>query len=269
MNLKMFFAALFSPKNVLCAFIIIILAKILMGVKIYNIGSFMNTNFFYIYLIGFLLMVVLTINTTFNEKFREGYEKNQKVRSIRRLNSLCNQKWYEVKKHVPYSQYAKIKKLIVEKEDIVTSFYKSEKTYVKEKTTEQYLQLTKSYIELFDNYSRLENEKDGNFQDVISRLNNNTRKIGFIKDPKTCESIKKMIDMDEKIIERLKNSKLEKERLKTNLEYIESTLMMLKSQILSAVESEEIIEKVEEVLKETEALDNVLEERKRRIGRKM
>jgi hypothetical protein len=69
--------------------------------------------------------------------------------------------------------------------------------------------------------------------------------------------------MDEKMINRVKDEKKDLERISAKLEYIESTVNMFKHQILSSIESDEMLEKLEKAVNEATALDNVLEDRRR------
>ena len=69
--------------------------------------------------------------------------------------------------------------------------------------------------------------------------------------------------MDERLITRLKDEKKELERIGVKLDYMESTVNVFKHQILSSVENEEMLEQLETVVNEAEALDTVLEERRK------
>ena len=77
------------------------------------------------------------------------------------------------------------------------------------------------------------------------------------------DDIRKIIEMDEKLINRLKDEKKDLERISAKLDYMESTVNMFKHQALSSVESEEMLEKLETAVNEAEALDNVLEDRRK------
>jgi hypothetical protein len=70
--------------------------------------------------------------------------------------------------------------------------------------------------------------------------------------------------MDEKIIVRIKEEKLDLERISAKLNYMESMVNMFKQQILSSIESEDMLEKLETAVNEATALDNVLDERRKR-----
>ena len=77
------------------------------------------------------------------------------------------------------------------------------------------------------------------------------------------EDIKSIIEMDENTIQRVKDEKNDLERISARLDYIESMLGMFKHQIISSIESEEMVEKLETAVNEATALDSVLQERRR------
>ena len=60
----------------------------------------------------------------------------------------------------------------------------------------------------------------------------------------------------------MKNEK-DLERISARLDYMESTVNMFKHQIMSSIESEDMLEQLETAVNEAEALDAVLDERRR------
>jgi hypothetical protein len=114
------------------------------------------------------------------------------------------------------------------------------------------------------NYSiRSKELSEINISDLMNKINANRRKISFMKDDRMLDDIRNIIEMDEKAIERVKDEKNELERIHARLDYIESMLGMFKHQIISSIESEEMVEKLETAVNEATALDNVLQERRR------
>jgi len=67
--------------------------------------------------------------------------------------------------------------------------------------------------------------------------------------------------MDEKIINRFKEEKNDLERLDVKLDYIKSTIDMLKHQINSTLDSQDTLESIESILNEAVAFESVLYER--------
>lgn len=199
-----------------------------------------------------------------SRKFHEEFNRKQKIRRIQDLNYACLRLSSEAKKHTNSAYYQKLRRVMEDKNDIVDSFFRGEKSYLKEKIVEQSLNLVVSYIKLLTNFcirSRELSEVD--ISEITSRINSNMRRLNFIKDPNASEDVKKVIEMDEKIINRLKEEKKELERISTKLDYMESTVNMFKHQAISSIESEEMLEKLETAVNEAAALDSVLEERRK------
>jgi hypothetical protein len=84
-----------------------------------------------------------------------------------------------------------------------------------------------------------------------------------MKDERMVSDISSIIEMDEQVIQRVKDEKNELERIHARLDYIESMIGMFKNQIISSIESEEMIEKLDTAVNEATALDSVLQERRR------
>ena len=158
----------------------------------------------------------------------------------------------------------KLKKVMDDKNEIVDSFFRGDQGYLKEKITEQTLNLVVSYLKLLNNFCIRSRELSAvDVSTIAGRLNANTRKLGFTKDVHMQDDLKKIIEMDEKLINRLKDEKKDLERISAKLDYMESTVNMFKHQSLSSIESEDMLEKLETAVNEAEALDNVLEERRK------
>ena len=152
-----------------------------------------------------------------------------------------------------------------DKDDILNSLKRGdERSYLKEKIVEKSLNLVISYIKLMTNYSiRIKELSELNTNDLMNKINANRRKLSFLKDERMIEDIKSIIQMDENNIQRIKEEKNELERINARLDYIESMLGMFKHQIISSIESEEMVEKLETAVNEATALDSVLQERRR------
>jgi prefoldin subunit 5 len=61
----------------------------------------------------------------------------------------------------------------------------------------------------------------------------------------------------------MKDEKKELERIGAKLDYMESTVNMFKHQIMSSIENENMLEELETAVNEAEALDTVLEDRRK------
>lgn len=213
---------------------------------------------------GIAAYLVLVGQTLLSKQFHEDFNQSEKIRHIQDINYACLKLSNEVKRNTNSTYLQKMKKVMEDKNDIVDSFFRGERGFLKEKITEQTLNLVYSYLKLLNNFCIRSRELSSvDVSAVAGRINANTRKMGFTKDINMVDELQKIIDMDEKLINRLKDEKKELERISAKLDYMESTVNMFKHQAISSVESEEMLEKLETAVNEAEALDNVLEDRRK------
>ncbi len=213
---------------------------------------------------AFAVYAAFVIQTLNSKNFHEDFNKKEKVRHIQDLNYSSLKLSNEAKRNTNSTYLQKLKKVMEDKNDIVESYFRGERGFLKERITEQTLNLVVSYLKLLNNFCIRSRELSSvDVSAVANRINTNTRKLGFTKDIHMLDDISKIIEMDEKLINRLKDEKKELERISAKLDYMESTVNMFKHQALSSVESEEMLEKLETAVNEAEALDNVLEDRRK------
>jgi hypothetical protein len=257
MKQKMFLSAAFRFRNL--AILILTLGAASIVLEYFpGIGSSAA------YLVSFSAYIVSVIQTLTSKKFHEKFNYKQKVKRIQDLNYSCLKLATEARKHLNASQNQKLRKTLEDKDDIVNSFFRGEKSFLKEKIVEQTLNLVASYIRLFMNYAiRSKELQEMDISEVAERINLNTRKLNFENDPHRLDDLKKLIDMDQKIITTLKEEKKNLEGLSAKLDYMSSTVNMFKHQIMSSIESEDMLEQLQTVVNEAEALDSVLDERRR------
>lgn len=208
--------------------------------------------------IGFVLQTLMS------KQFHEEFNRKEKVRNIRELNRQANRLSSEARRNTNSTYNQKLRKVMEDKNDIYNAFMTGEHSYLKEKITEQTLNLVIAYLKLLNNFCIRNRELSGvDVSAVSARINTNIRKVSFARDARMAEDVRKVIEMDEKLIARLKDEKKELERIGTKLDYMESTVNMFKHQILSSVENEDMLEQLETAVNEAEALDTVLEERRK------
>lgn len=262
MKFRMFMSAIFGFRNIVALLLTMGLAfMIYPPLRTLPLAGGMADLVFPAVIVVYLIFVMQTL---LSKKFHEDFNRKEKIRNIQDLNYSCLKLAKEAKKHTNSTYFVKLRKVMEDKNDIVNSFFKGEKSFLKEKIVEQTLHLVVAYTKLLTNFCIRSRELSGvNVNEIISRINNNSRKLSFIKDVHTADDLKKVIEMDEKILNRMKDEKIELERISTKLEYMESTVNMFKHQILSSVESEEMVEKLETAVNEASALDSVLEERRK------
>lgn len=208
--------------------------------------------------------VLLVMQTLLSKQFHEDFKQKEKTRHIQDLNYQCSKLSSEARRNTNTTYLQKMKKVMEDKNDIVESYIKGERTFIKERIAEQTLNLVIAYLKLLNNFCIRSRELSGvDVSSVAGRINVNNRKLSFAKDAHTADDIRRIIEMDEKLINRLKEEKKDLERVSAKLDYMESTVNMFKHQVLSSVESEDMLEKLETAVNEAEALDTVLEERRK------
>ena len=204
----------------------------------------------------------LVLRSFTDKKFQENFFHKEKEKEIKKMNRMCLQMAADTKKYTNSAYYKKLVSLIKEKDDILKEYNKDKSNHIKEKIAEYALNLTISYLNLLKDFCIRSKAVDRtNINSLMERLSQNTRKLNFTEDPKVYEDIKRIVEMDEKIINRLKEEKSDLERLDVKLDYIKSTVSMLKHQINSGFESQETMESIESILNEAAAFESVLYER--------
>ncbi|HHW47193.1 MAG TPA: hypothetical protein GXX14_01055 [Clostridiaceae bacterium] len=256
MKSRLFLSAVFRLRNIGILLIALGIAAILEN----NISG---ANVF-AYPAAIAVYIVSILQSLVSRKFHEKFNQREKIRNIQNLNFACLRLSHEAKKHTNPRYAQKLRKVMEDKDDIVNSFFRGERSYLKEKIVEQTLNLVVSYIKLLTNFCIRNRElSEIDVGAITNRINQNLRKLNFVNDPVAAEDLKKVIEMDEKIIKRVKEEKQELERIGAKLDYMESTVHMFKHQIISSIESEEMLETLETAVNEAAALDSVLEERRK------
>lgn len=214
---------------------------------------------------GALIYLALVIQSLFSNSFKEEVQRREKKKEINDLNRQCAKLSAQARNYASPIQRQKLRKIMQDKDDIMNSLKRGDgHSYLKEKIVEKSLNLVISYIKLMTNYSIRSRElTEINTSDLMNKINANRRKLSFMKDDRMLEDVKSVIEMDEQVIQRVKDEKNELERIFARLDYIESMLSMFKHQIVSSIESEEMVEKLETAVNEATALDTVLQERRR------
>jgi len=217
------------------------------------------------YGVGAIFYLALVVQSLFSDSYREEVKRKEKKKEINALNRNCMRLSMQTKNSASPIQRQKLRKIMQDKNDILNSLKRGDgHSYLKETIVEKSLNLVVSYTKLLTNYSiRSKELSEINISDLMNKINANRRKLSFMKDERMLGDISSIIEMDEQVIQRVKDEKNELERIHARLDYIESMLGMFKHQIVSSIESEEMVEKLETAVNEATALDNVLQERRR------
>jgi predicted ferric reductase len=211
---------------------------------------------------SFAVYIALVAQSVLSKSFKEEFNHKQKVKQIQDLNYTCVKLFYTAKKHTNQLYLQKLKNVMEDRNDIANSYFKGEQGFLKERIVEKSLNLVISYIKLLTNFCiRSKELSEININSIASRMNTNARKLSFVRDPDISSELRRAIEVDERMVENLKEEKVELERISVKLDYMESMVNMFKHQIISSVESEEMLEKLETAVNEADALDNVLYER--------
>jgi RimJ/RimL family protein N-acetyltransferase len=125
MKLKYFLSALFRLRNLVILILSLMIAGIIKGV-FPNIG-------FLAYLISLIAYIVSLVQTLLDTKFHEEFNHKQKIKRIQDLNYSCRRFANEARKHVSSTYNHKLRKVLQDKDDIVNSFFRGERSFLKEK----------------------------------------------------------------------------------------------------------------------------------------
>ncbi|RCX16075.1 hypothetical protein DFR58_11257 [Anaerobacterium chartisolvens] len=268
MKFRMVMSAFFKFKNLgwMCLLLAAsaIAANMLSGLDVFGLSVLIDPTTPVVYLPALVIYLGIIAKTLLSEEFHEEFNRREKRREIQDLNYKCLKLANEAKRHTNAAYMKKLRRVMDDKKDIVESYFRGEHSYIKEKIVEQTLNLIVAYIKLLINFCiRSKELGEMDVSTIADRINANVRKLNFANDPHIKEDVKNLIEMDEKIINRLKDEKKELERISAKLDYMESTVNMFKHQAISSIESEEMVEKLQTAVDEAKALDNVLEERRR------
>lgn len=257
MKLKLFLKALFHFRN-------IGMLLIMSGI---GVAVTQSLDFSPLYTAGGVASIYLgfVLQSFTSKSFQDRFLHKIKEKRIKELNKMCIHLALGTKKYTNAAYYKKLCSIMEDREEVVKSYFKDKSNYLNQKITEQTLNLVVSYIKLLKDFCiRCRETSQTNLSPVVERISKNTRKLSFTNDPKVYEDLKRIIEMDERMIQRLKEERSDLERVDARLDCIKSTVSMLKHQINTGLDSEETLENIESALNEAVALENVLEERNKR-----
>lgn len=217
--------------------------------------------FLMIGLAGYIFFVIQTLRS---DDFRKEVSTEETIERIRSLNAECTKLYLASRRRVIRSVDSRIRLMMAEKEDLMKEFAENTRDVIKQKIVEQALNLIKAYIKLMVNFTVRGNELiDIDVNKIKDRINANTRKMGFMRDPNAIADMQKAIDMDQKMLERIETEKYELERVSAKLDYMESTIRMFKHRLLTSESDDGAFSEIESIVNEATALDNVLNENRK------
>lgn len=251
MGLRMLLKAAFKSRNFLLLAAVIIIS--------------MFTNFYLPFVLvgaaGYLYFVLQTLRS---DKFRKECADDQKLDEIQDQSRKCDELYSRISRQLDRNLRAKAQGILRQKRELIEFFERSSRDPVKQRIIEQALNLVSAYLNLLNNYAvgtaELSSE---NVNSLIGRINYNNRKLGALKSYDAVLELTKTIEMDEKLLQSMKDERGELERINVRLDYIESTIGGFKHRIMSTDTNDPESAEIEEVINEATALDNVLSERSR------
>jgi hypothetical protein len=127
----------------------------------------------------------------------------------------------------------------------------------------QGLNLILTYFKTVTEYKdKLTSSSSINMTKIRDRIKVNTKSLNILDDKEAIQDLKKALDIDMKLLQRLEEEKLDVEKLAAKMIYMESLLKTLKHQLNSDENSEELMKDIQKVTDEVSVLDSVLEEKR-------
>ena len=221
------------------------------------------TNFFVPFmLVGFAGYLYFVMQTLRSEKFIAEFNQAEKLDSLQRMSFDCNDLYKQLYRKFDKSMKTKVMGIMKQKYELIEYFNNCSKDPIRQTIVEQALKLVMAYLHLVDNYTIRSRELSSiNMNDIAGRINYNNRKLGTLKSYAAVVQLTKTIELDEKLVQRMREEKEELERVSVRLDYIESTIGGFKHRIISADSMDPASEEIENVINEATALDSVLNER--------
>lgn len=205
---------------------------------------------------GYIYFVIQTLN---DKRFLMEYSENEKVDGIQQLSEQCDELYRRSRKTFDRQLLRKVKSIMRDKEEIMELFSRDEEDYVKQKLVEQAVKLTMSYINLMSDYSQKRVEVNAiDTGKIIDSINNNQQNVRFLSDMQAIEDTRHAIEIDKKVLDKIEQERNELDRISAKLTFIESTLTSFKHQTITIDDNDETSSEIENIINESTALDNVL-----------
>ena len=206
----------------------------------------------------------MVLRTLGNGDFQAELAREEKLDGIQRLSRECGELYRNVAGKLDRSLRSKAAGILRQKNELMKYFDKYSGDPLKQRIIEQALNLVAAYLNLSYTYSaRIGELSSEALNELTRRINYNNRKIGSLKSYEAVLELTKTVEMDEKLLQRMKEDRSELEKTNVRLDYIESTIRGFKHRIMSSDIMDPASEEIENVINEATALDNVLSERNR------
>ena len=212
--------------------------------------------------ISLLIYAGFVIQSLTSREFKDNYAQKEIISAIKKESEANHLNARILKRKLEIKAQQRLDSILRESDEIVSSFMNGDRTQLKERVVQQSLKLTSAYIKLADMFRvRSSASNSEKISQLAKRINTNTSNKNSVKDRSIADELQRVIDADERMIESLKNERLELDKIDARLQYMESTIGMLKYNIISNLESEDILNHLESDVYEADALNTVLNER--------
>ncbi|HEX9060928.1 MAG TPA: hypothetical protein VF941_12170, partial [Clostridia bacterium] len=170
----------------------------------------------------------------FSHSFHEEFSRNEKRRKVQIMDINFKNLVLQYSRYLAKDHRKRLSKVIDAKDKIVGSYLLHKASFLREKIADQSLNTAISYIKLLNVYSFKTAElKRTGLSEVADRLAMNKRKLDFSKDPQTCDDLKNLIELDEKLLSDFNKEKNELQRIDARLSYLEGIMDMLSYRFMS------------------------------------
>lgn len=196
--------------------------------------------------------------------FKREVELSEKLGDISRLDRDCSSLYRSVSGRLGRDLRMKVVRVLRQKDELLHYFDDCCEDPLKQRIIQQALKLVMAYIRLAGNYAdRMRELSQQNLNELVHRINVNNRRLGSLKSYQAVLELTKTIEMDEKLLQRLRDERNELEMVNVRLDQIESSIAGFKHRILSSDMSDPETEEIENAINEATALDNALNEHRR------
>ncbi|NLK86359.1 MAG: hypothetical protein GX279_02575 [Clostridiaceae bacterium] len=213
---------------------------------------------------GVALYTTGVIRTLQSREFRRELELSEKLEEIGRLSRECNDMYRRISGRLGKNLRSRVIRVLRQRDELLCYFDRYSDDPVKQRVIEQALKLVKAYISLVGNCTdRIRELSPRHMNELVTRINKNNRRLGLLKNYQAVLELTKTIEMDEKLLQRLREERSQLEIVGVKLEQIESSIAGFKHRILSNEMSDPVTQEIENSINEASALDNALNEQRR------
>ena len=183
---------------------------------------------FALYAVSLAIYGGFVAQSLLSRAFKEDYDNREMINDIKRTYEDCRQSSKVLKRKLEPTAQQRLDNMMRESEEILQSFLNGDKNYLKVRAVQQSQKLTSAYIKLADMFRvrALASSKD-RISVLAKRINTNTSNLNNVRDSGIASELQRVIDADERMIESLKNEKLELDKIDARLQYMESSIGML------------------------------------------